>query len=135
MADDQSVGRIYLYHCLEYANTMANSDGRSTFAALYLGLALVSILLFFESMVNGTGLGAAGMIAIFFLLAVIFGITGMYKLLTSSKGKSNNDGENNIEKEKDRNSNVEIRIFNNKKMLAWITFTVLFIWILYLSST
>jgi|TARA_B110000914_G_C15451518_1_gene441173 hypothetical protein len=114
---------------------MTDSDGRSTFAVLYLGLALVSILLFFESMVNGTGLGAAGMIAIFFLLAVIFGITGMYKLLTSSKGKSNNDGENNIEKEKDRNSNVEIRIFNNKKMLAWITFTVLFIWILYLSST
>ncbi len=135
MADDQSVSRIYLYHCSEYVNTMTDSDGRSTFAVLYLGLALVSILLFFESMVNGTGLGAAGMIAIFFLLAVIFGITGMYKLLTSSKGKSNNDGENNIEKEKDRNSNVEIRIFNNKKMLAWITFTVLFIWILYLSST
>jgi hypothetical protein len=34
---------------------MTDSDGRSTFAALYLGLALVSMLLFFESMETATG--------------------------------------------------------------------------------
>ena len=126
MADDQSVGRIYLYHCLEYANTMANSDGRSTFAALYLGLALVSILLFFVSMETATGYGGAGMIALFFLFAVIFGIVGMYKLLTLSKGISNNDGENNIDGEKRRNSNLEVLIWRNKIIVAIIIFFVLF---------
>jgi hypothetical protein len=75
------------------------------------------------------------MITLFFLFAVIFGIVGIYKLLTLSKGKSNNDDENNIEGENSRNSNLENRIFNNKKMLAKIFFTGLFIWILYLSST
>ena len=120
MADDQSVGRIYLYHCLEYTNTMTDSDGRSTFAALYLGLALVSILLFFVSMETATGYGGAGMIALFFLFAVIFGIVGMYKLLTISKGKSNNDDENNIEGEKSRNSNLEVLIWRNKKIVAII---------------
>ena len=114
---------------------MTDRDGRSTFAALYLGLALVSLLLFFESMETATGYGGAGMITLFFLFTVIFGIVGIYKLLTLSKGKSNNDDENNIEGENSRNSNLENRIFNNKKMLAKIFFTGLFIWILYLSST
>jgi len=126
MAEDQSVGRIYLYHCLEYVNTMTDSGGRSTFAALYLGLALVSMLLFFDTMENGTGLGAAGMIALFFLFTIIFGIVGMYKLLTVSKGTSNNDDENNIEGEKSRNSNLEVRIWRNKILVAIIIFFVLF---------
>ena len=99
---------------------MVNSDGRSTFAALYLGLALVSILLFFVSMETATGYGGAGMIALFFLFAVIFGIVGMYKLLTVSKGTSNNDDENNIEGEKSRNSNLEVLIWRNKKIVAII---------------
>ena len=111
---------------------MTDSDGRSTFAALYLGLALVSILLFFESMVNGKGYAGAGMAGLFILLTVIFGIAGMYKLLTISKGKSNNDGENNIEGEKSRNSNLEIRLFGDQKMFVKIFVTVLFIWMLLL---
>ena len=90
---------------------MADSDGRSNFAALYLGLALVSLFLFYDTMENGTGLGAAGMAGLFLLFTVIFGIAGMYKLLTVSKGKSNYDGENNIEGEKSRNSNLEVRIW------------------------
>ena len=114
---------------------MADSDGRSNFAALYLGLALVSLFLFYDTMENGTGLGAAGMAGLFLLFTVIFGIAGMYKLAPNTrKVKLSNELEDNIEKEKDRNSNLEIRIFNNKKMLAKIFFTGLFIWILYLSS-
>ena len=106
---------------------MTNSDGRSTFGAIYLAFALVSILLYFESMENATGYAGAGMIVLFFLFTVIFGIAGMYKLLTVSKGISNNDGENNIEGEKSRNSNLEVRIWRNKKMLATIILIVLFI--------
>ena len=105
---------------------MADSDGRSTFAALYLGLALVSLFLFYDTMENGTGLGAAGMAGLFLLFTVIFGIAGMYKLLTISKGKSNNDGENNIEGEKSRNSNLEILIWRNKILVAIIILIVLF---------
>jgi len=105
---------------------MADSDGRSTFAALYLGLALVSLLLFFVSMETATGYAGAGMITLFFLFTVIFGIVGMYKLLTLSKGKSNNDDENNIEGEKSRNSNVEVRIWRNKIDVAIIILIVLF---------
>ena len=105
---------------------MADSDGRSTFAALYLGLALVSLFLFYDTMENGTGLGAAGMAGLFLLFTVIFGIAGMYKLLTLSKGKSNNDDENNIEGEKSRNSNVEVRIWRNKIYVAIIILIVLF---------
>ena len=105
---------------------MADSDGRSNFAALYLGLALVSLLLFFVSMETATGYAGAGMITLFFLFTVIFGIAGMYKLLTLSKGKSNNDDENNIEGEKSRNSNVEVQIWRNKKIVAIIILIVLF---------
>ena len=111
---------------------MTDSDGRSTFAALYLGLSLVSILLFFESMENGKGYAGAGMAGLFILFTVIFGIAGMYKLLTISKGTSNNDDENNIEGEKSRNSNLEIRMFGDKKMFVIIFVTVLFIWMLFL---
>ena len=106
---------------------MADSDGRSTFAALYLGLALVSLLLFFVSMETATGYAGAGMITLFFLFTVIFGIVGMYKLLTLSKGKSNNDDENNIEGEKSRNSNVEVKIWRNKKIVVIIILIALFI--------
>ena len=105
---------------------MASRDGRSTFAALYLGLALVSLFLFYDTMENGTGLGAAGMIGLFFLFTVIFGIVGMYKLLTLSKGKSNNDDESYIEGEKSRNSNLEVRIWRNKKIVAIIILFGLF---------
>ena len=105
---------------------MADSDGRSTFAALYLGLALVSLLLFFVSMETATGYAGAGMITLFFLFTVIFGIVGMYKLLTLSKGKSNNDDENNIEGEKSRNSNVEVKIWRNKKIVVIIILFGLF---------
>ena len=105
---------------------MTDSDGRSTFAVLYLGLALVSLFLFYDTMENGTGLGAAGMIALFLLFTVIFGIVGMYKLLTLSKGISNNDGGNNIDGEKRRNSNLEVLIWRNKIIVAIIIFFVLF---------
>ena len=112
---------------------MTDSDGRSTFAALYLGLALVSLFLFYDTMENGTGLGAAGMIALFLLFTVIFGIVGMYKLLTLSKGKSNNDYGKmrfhkyvNIEEENSRNSNLEVLIWRNKILVAIIIFFVLF---------
>ena len=106
---------------------MTGSDGRSTFAALYLGLALVSLLLFFVSMETATGYAGAGMITLFFLFTVIFGIVGMYKLLTVSKGKSNNDDGNNIEGEKSRNSNVEVKIWRNKKIVVIIILIALFI--------
>jgi len=105
---------------------MADSDGRSIFGALYIGIALVSLFLFYDTMENGTGLGAAGMAGLFLLFTVIFGIAGMYKLLTLSKGKSNNDDENNIEGEKSRNSNVEVRIWRNKIYVAIIILIVLF---------
>ena len=127
MADDQSVDRIYIYHSLEYVNTMTDSDGRSTFAALYLGLALVSMLLFFVSMETATGYGGAGMIALCFLFTVIFGIAGMYKLLTLSKGTTNNDDENNIEGENSRNSNLEVLIWRKKTIVAIIILLGLFI--------
>ena len=105
---------------------MAKSDGRSTFAALYIGLALVSLLLFFVSMETATGYAGAGVITLFLLFTVIFGIVGMYKLLTLSKGTSNNDGENNIEGEKSRNSNLEVLIWRNKIIVAIIILIVLF---------
>tara|TARA_B110000914_G_scaffold164702_1_gene145207 strand:- start:84 stop:416 length:333 start_codon:yes stop_codon:yes gene_type:complete len=105
---------------------MTGSDGRSTFAVLYLGLALVSMLLFFVSMETATGYAGAGVITLFLLFTVIFGIVGMYKLLTLSKGTSNNDGENNIEGEKSRNSNLEVLIWRNKIIVAIIILIVLF---------
>ena len=111
---------------------MTGSDGRSAFAALYLGLALVSWLLFYDAMEHGKGYAGAGIAGLFLLFTVIFGIAGMYKLLTLSKGKSNNDDENNIEGEKSRNSNLEIRMFGDKKMFVIIFVTVLFIWMLLL---
>ena len=133
MVDDQSVDRIYLYDCLEYVNTMTDSDGRSTFAVLYLGLALVSMLLFFVSMETATGYAGAGVLTLLLLFTVIFGIVGMYKLLTLSKGKSNNDYGKmrfhkyvNIEEENSRNSNIEVRIWRNKILVAIIIFFVLF---------
>ena len=105
---------------------MTDSDGRSTFGAIYIGIALVSILLFFETMENGNGYAGAGMAALFILFTIIFGIAGMYKLATISKGISNNDDENNIEGEKSRNSNLEVRIWRNKILVAIIIFFVLF---------
>ena len=133
MVDDQSVDRIYLYDCLEYVNTMTDSDGRSTFAVLYLGLALVSMLLFFVEMETATGYAGAGVLTLLLLFTVIFGIVGMYKLLTLSKGKSNNDYGKmrfhkyvNIEEENSRNSNIEVRIWRNKILVAIIIFFVLF---------
>ena len=105
---------------------MANRDGRSNFAALYIGLALVSLLLFFVSMETATGLNGAGMIALFFLFTIIFGLVGMYKLLTLSKGKSNIDDEINIEGEKISNSNIEVQIWRNKIIVAIIIAIVLF---------
>ena len=106
---------------------MANSDGRFPFAVLYIGLALVSFLLFFVSMETATGLNGAGMIALFLLFTVIFGVLGMYKLLTLSKGKSNNDDEINIEGEKISNSNIEVQIWRNKIIVAIIILIVLFV--------
>ena len=106
---------------------MTDSDGRSTFGAIYIGIALVSILLFFDTMANANGYAGAGMAGLFILFTVIFGIAGMYKLATVSKGTSNNDDENNIEGEKSRNSNLEVLIWRNKKMLAIIILIVLFI--------
>ena len=67
------------------------------------------------------------MIALFLLLTVIFGVLGMYKLLTLSRGKSNNDDEINIEGEKSRNSNVEVQIWRNKIIVAIIILIVLFV--------
>jgi hypothetical protein len=105
---------------------MAKRDGRSTFAALYIGLACVSLLLFFVSMETSTGLNGAGMIALFLLFTIIFGILGLYKLLTLSKGKSNNDDEMNIEGEKSRNSNLEVQIWRSKITVAIIIIIGLF---------
>lgn len=105
---------------------MSNRDGRSNFAALYIGLALMSLFLFFVSMETATGLNGAGMIALFFLFTIIFGIVGMYKLLTLSKGKSNIDDEINIEGERISNSNIEVQIWRNKIIVAIIIAIVLF---------
>jgi hypothetical protein len=106
---------------------MTDSDGRSTFGALYIGIAFVSILLFFESMANANGYAGAGMAVLFILFTVIFGIAGMYKLQTVSKGISNNDDESYIEGERSRNSNLEVLIWRNKKILAIIILIALFI--------
>ena len=105
---------------------MSNRDGRSNFAALYIGLALMSLFLFFVSMETATGLNGAGMIALFFLFTIIFGLVGMYKLLTLSKGKSNIDDEINIEGERISNSNIEVQIWRNKIIVAIIIAIVLF---------
>ena len=105
---------------------MSNRDGRSNFAALYIGLALMSLFLFFVSMETATGLNGAGMIALFFLFTIIFGIVGMYKLLTLSKGKSNIDDEINIEGERISNSNIEVQIWRNKIIVAITIAIVLF---------
>ena len=72
-------------------------------------------------------MNGAGMIALFLLLTVIFGVLGMYKLLTLSRGKSNNDDEINIEGEKSRNSNLEVQIWRNKIIVAIIILIVLFV--------
>ena len=126
MVDDQ-FGRIYLYHCLEYTNTMTGSDGRSAFGALYIGIAIVSMLSFFSIMASPT-MGSAFVAPWCLLFAVFFGIAGMYKLATDPrKVELNNELEDNIKEEKDRNSNLEIRIFNDKKMLAIIILIALFI--------
>ena len=106
---------------------MTGSDGRSAFGALYIAIAIVSMLSFFSIMASPT-MGSAFVAPWCLLFAVFFGITGMYKLATNSrKVELNNELEDNIEGEKDRNSNLEIRIFNDKKMLAIIILIVLFI--------
>jgi uncharacterized protein (DUF58 family) len=106
---------------------MADSDGRSIFGALYIGIALVSMLSFFSIMASPT-MGSAFVAPWCLLFAVFFGIAGMYKLATDPrKVELNNELEDNIEGEKDRNSNLEIRIFNDKKMLAIIILIALFI--------
>ena len=104
---------------------MADSDGRSTFGALYIGIAIVSMLIFFSMLENPTG--SDPYIAPWCLLfAGFFGIVGMYKLATNPQVKYFGV-EDNIEGEKDRNSNLEVRIFNDKKMLAIIILIALFI--------
>ena len=106
---------------------MTDSDGRSAFGALYIGIAIVSMLSFFNIMASPT-MGSAFVAPWCLLFAVFFGIAGMYKLATDPrKVELNNELEDNIEGEKDRNSNLEIRIFNDKKMLAIIILIVLFI--------
>jgi len=106
---------------------MTGSDGRSAFGALYIGIAVVSMLSFFSIMASPT-MGSAFVAPWCLLFAVFFGIAGMYKLATDPrKVELNNELENNFEGEKNRNSNLEIRIFNNKKMLAIIILIALFI--------
>ena len=106
---------------------MTDSDGRSTFGALYIGIAIVSMVSFFNIMASPT-MGSAFVAPWCLLFAGFFGIVGLYKLASNPrKVKLNNELEDNIEKEKDRNSNLEIRIFNDKKMLAIIIFIALFI--------
>ena len=106
---------------------MTGSDGRSAFGALYIGIAVVSMLSFFSIMASPT-MGSAFVAPWCLLFAVFFGIAGMYKLATDPrKVELNNELENNFEGEKNRNSNLEIRIFNNKKMLALIILIALFI--------
>ena len=106
---------------------MTDSDGRSAFGALYIGIAIVSMLSFFSIMASPT-MGSAFVAPWCLLFAVFFGIAGMYKLATDPrKVELNNELEDNIKEEKDRNSNLEIRIFNDKKMLAIIILIALFI--------
>ena len=113
---------------------MADSDGRSIFGVLYIGIALAS-LWFYHRIVEHNALGHTGttgyagaviMISLCILFVPLFGIAGMYKLLTISKGKSNIDGENNIEGEKSKNSNLEVRIWRDKKKLAIIILIIFF---------
>ncbi|MCS5533960.1 MAG: hypothetical protein NZ736_06865 [Candidatus Poseidoniaceae archaeon] len=106
---------------------MTSSDGRSAFGALYIGIAVVSLLSFFSVMASPT-MGSAFVAPWCLLFTVFFGIAGMYKLATNPrKVELINELEDNIEGEKDRNSNLEIRIFNDKKMLAIIILIALFI--------
>jgi|TARA_B110000914_G_scaffold1286_1_gene1162 hypothetical protein len=118
---------MHLYVRLEYANTVADNDGRSIFGALYIVIALVSIFEFFNIMANTT-MGNAFVAPCCLFFAVFFGIAGIHKLSTDPhKVELNNEIEDNIEKKKYRNSNLEIRILKNKKMLAIIIVIALFI--------
>lgn len=151
---------------------MKNSDGRSILAALYLAIAAASLLSFFSIIASPT-MGTAFVAPWWLLFAVFFGIAGMYKLLTISKGKSNNvetihqaqirsllalkrnlqekqtdedlsgkiewiegrirffeaesDDDSSIVGKKSRNSNIEVRIWRDKKIVAIIFLFGLFI--------
>ena len=151
---------------------MVDSDGRSAFGALYIGIATVSMLSFFNVMASPT-MGNEFFAPWYLLFVVFFGIAGIYKILTISKGKSINvetihqaqirrlrawkrnlqekqtdedlsekigwvegrirffgaesDDDSYIEGEKSRNSNIEVRIWRDKKIVAVIILFGLFI--------
>ena len=134
---------------------MKNSEGRHIFGFVYIGIAILGVLLCFIAINEGNGLGSAGVAGIGIWIAIIFGIMGIYKLLTFSKGSlvpkdrysdknittfgnreeaiesyrshSIADGERFPLGDEIVNSNIEVRIWKNKKILLLILFFVFFI--------
>lgn len=134
---------------------MKNSDGRHIFGIVYIGFAILGVLLCFIAINEGNGLGSVGVAGLGILVAIVFGIMGIYKLLTISKGRkvpkdrysdktittfgsreeaidsyrrhSITDGERFLLSDEIVNSNIEVRIWKNKKILVLILFFVFFI--------
>lgn len=111
---------------------MTRGDGRAIFASLYFAATLMSIWLFFI-IANNTrpSYGDGGAMILCILSAIFFGIIGLYKLLTLSKGKSNNINRNYNFGEKRVNSNIEVKIWQNKLVLALIFLIGFFVYTLF----
>ena len=141
---------------------MARGDGRSIFGAVYIGIALLLLLLAYTNSTSSHGgwaayqaFWAALITAIF---AIFLGIVGVYKLLTSNKGKSTHEvydytkqgneashkfltsqhrGNSNFDlgeyagRKERKNSNIEVQIWRNKPLLIMIILLCLFIFSLF----
>ncbi len=111
---------------------MTRGDGRAIFASIYFTATLMSIWLFFIIDNNPRqSYGDAGAMILCILSAVFFGIVGLYKLLTVSKGKSNNINQSYNFGEKRRNSNIEVKIWRNKLVLGCILSVGFFVYTLF----
>ena len=140
---------------------MAGGDGRSIFGSVYIGFSLASLWLFYQVMYHdaSTGYAAAGVAGLCLLCAVLFGIMGLYKLLTRNISKSNHEvydftkqGNEASHKfmmirqhrgnaspelgyyasgKKRKNTNIEVQIWRNKPLLVILILLCLFILLLF----
>ena len=141
---------------------MDRGDGRSIFGAVYIGIALLLLLLAYTNSTSSHGGWAAYQAfwtaLITTIFAIFWGIVGVYKLLTSNKGKSTHEiydytkqgnegthrflspqqrGHSNSDigeyagGKKRKNSNIEMQIWRNKPLLIIIILLCLFIFSLF----
>tara|TARA_B100001996_G_scaffold126545_4_gene95925 strand:+ start:7743 stop:8078 length:336 start_codon:yes stop_codon:yes gene_type:complete len=111
---------------------MTRGDGRAIFGGIYFAATLMSIWLFFIIDNNPRpSYGDAGAMILCILSAVFFAIIGLYKLLTLSKGKSNNKNQSYNFGEKRSNSNIEVKIWRNKLVLGLIFLLGFFVFTLF----